>query len=66
MFRVISVTFACSKMDITPKKRAKVIALKKHTSMTKLYSCGSWCGEIKCVENYKNIPGLWIIVSEKK
>lgn len=31
---VIRVTFACSEMDITPKKRAKVIALKEHTSMT--------------------------------
>lgn len=31
---VTRVAFVCLKMDITPRKRAKIIALKDHTSMT--------------------------------
>ncbi|GFU58990.1 hypothetical protein TNCV_4125731 [Trichonephila clavipes] len=33
-FRVIRVTFACSKMDITLRKCSKIIALNEHTSIT--------------------------------
>ncbi|GFU02424.1 hypothetical protein TNCV_1239061 [Trichonephila clavipes] len=33
-FRVTRITLACSKMDITPMKRSKIIALDEHTSMT--------------------------------
>ncbi|GFV40974.1 hypothetical protein TNCV_2665651 [Trichonephila clavipes] len=34
VFRVTRITFACSKMDITPRKRSKIIALKDQSSIT--------------------------------
>ncbi|GFX50983.1 HTH_Tnp_Tc3_2 domain-containing protein [Trichonephila clavipes] len=31
------VTYACSKMDIIPRKRSKIVALNEHTCMTVRY-----------------------------
>ncbi|GFS55360.1 hypothetical protein TNCV_1626701 [Trichonephila clavipes] len=35
-FYVTRVTFACSEMDVTPRKRSKIIALNERTSVTEI------------------------------
>ena len=46
---------ACNKMDITPKKRPQIVALRQHSNMT-IRKTGkkAECVKIKCGANFLN------------
>lgn len=53
---VTHVAFMCLKMDIMPRKHAKIIALNDLCYFdSEIYCFCSWCWQIKCIKNSDNI-----------